>query len=590
MARQHQDVSVLFVVLTLSILCKFQGKSEQILSKTIFTQDSIYTARISRFPSKIITFRFSILCVSMNTSLDMKIQTRKPSANQKCFQRNYGQFANKDMVMRCFGYTNPAFSGKKKYNCTRISENKERSVHLCSGVKTIQDYKPRSYFLSFSFGCRRLNEYKQLSIGHLQFNISVIYQSNNSRCIFVGLRPQLKDIERDISNHTVSTLPNLVGHDTWDEVAEWLQYVNILRKTSTLHSKRCFLYFTTFFYHLLVPQCNSGKVTHPCKEMCFELFYRCWDILFAPLLKNISLLKTKDHSSSPTKREEIMLKEIDCSYLPSNRDSCFNKPLTCDKPKAVTSAVSTYSSQFNGSFFPGFTVKYECKNGTQIESGNNTVVCLSSGEWSKPPKCSPTTSAPVAITASVFIVALCVFLSTLLIANYKYTQKRTHTIFKRNKTFDAFVSCNFDAHHNYVIETLLPEFEERSDPPFKLCYHERNFTLGHYATRNVQSAIQNSNSAIFLIGKNFLKSGMCVKEYEDSTTENIRDPSFRLFVIMMEPVEDLKNVHKELIDYIQQRTYAKVEDPDKFERIMKYLRMLRGADKEEDPENVKLLL
>ena len=104
--------------------------------------------------------------------------------------------------------------------------------------------------------------------------------------------------------------------------------------------------------------------------------------------------------------------------------------------------------------------------------------------------------------------------------------------------YDAFV-CYDLADDDFAHRTLIDELEEKQDPPFKLCIHKRNFKPSYTIKWNIWNAIKNSNSAIIVMSQNFVDSMWCRDEFEGCYVENLEDPAFRLFVILMQPIQTL---------------------------------------------------
>ena len=81
----------------------------------------------------------------------------------------------------------------------------------------------------------------------------------------------------------------------------------------------------------------------------------------------------------------------------------------------------------------------------------------------------------------------------------------------------------------------MTELEEKYNPQFKLCMHDRDFTPGKQILENIQEARENSNSAIIVMSQHFVESDWCIGEFTQCYTENMKDPAFRSFVIMTQP-------------------------------------------------------
>ncbi len=257
-----------------------------------------------------------------------------------------------------------------------------------------------------------------------------------------------------------------------------------------------------------------------------------------------------------------------CEFLPSqaNNDTpCYYMQTECKSLPQIENAHPINQSLEGNLTFPArTTIVYLCNIEKHSLQGNKEVSCLYSGEWSDPPVCK----AELSLMSPMFFLLCFLLIGITLLLLFGFTlwlrctleQNKKRNAPKRNKTFDAIVSCSFDEQHNFVVETLLPHFEEISRPPFLLNYHERDFYLGAKIMDNIQDAIENSNSAIFLICQKFIESKWCREEFERCYEESKKDPDFKLFLIMMEVVDTLENVPRVLERFLKSRTYAKVED------------------------------
>ena len=149
-------------------------------------------------------------------------------------------------------------------------------------------------------------------------------------------------------------------------------------------------------------------------------------------------------------------------------------------------------------------------------------------------------------------------------------------ILPREREYDAVVFYDFDHDNEFVTNTILPALEETHDPPFKLCFSDRDFLLGVSIRDNIDQAINSSNSAIIIISQAYLDSLWCTREFQQARLENIRDPAFKVFVIMMQPEHTLTNkpsfMNREL-DYYGLKLDS--HDPRLFEKISTNLTEVR---------------
>ena len=170
---------------------------------------------------------------------------------------------------------------------------------------------------------------------------------------------------------------------------------------------------------------------------------------------------------------------------------------------------------------------YSCENETETDDNKNIVTCLYSGKWSKPPQCKPKANPkskslnPLIVTIPVLGVPF--VLITIMYCLFKCKTNRKNIPLFRNKIFDAFVSY---------------------------CYEE---TDAQFAIKN--NAIKNSNSAIIVMSQDYVDSLWCKEEFEQCYMEHMKDPAFKLFVIMMQPADSLENTSLYMDNFFVQKTY-----------------------------------
>ncbi len=179
-------------------------------------------------------------------------------------------------------------------------------------------------------------------------------------------------------------------------------------------------------------------------------------------------------------------------------------------------------------------MNYTC-NAEFLLQGDSSVTCSYTGEWSDAPHCVPIGSSPLPVTLAVFVIPASVLLSLVIWYNWKMSSPPT---MKRNRNYDAFVCYQFDANHDFVMNTLKPNLE----PQFKLFIHSFDFVPGIDIFENIENAVQNSNCAIILLWQEFVNSQWCREEFNFCCIENQNDPAFKNLVILMQPASFFQNI------------------------------------------------
>ena len=143
-------------------------------------------------------------------------------------------------------------------------------------------------------------------------------------------------------------------------------------------------------------------------------------------------------------------------------------------------------------------------------------------------------------------------------------------LLKRKREFDAFAVYHFDSDDDFVVNTLIPQLEEITN--LKLKIHSRDFEPGLKIEENIKDAIMTSNNAIILVSAGFTTSRWCADEFTHCYIEHVEDPSFKLFIILMEPVRDLPDLPLYMKKLLNEQTYLELQDPDLFTKLSRYLK------------------
>ena len=474
----------------------------------------------------------------------------------------------------------------------------------CRGRVTVQDYIPRNFYLTFGFHC----DWPRIhSLQGLKYNISFSKQSNEtSGCIYhsVGYKSAICD-----KLFPQTYLPNLIGDETLDQVLEYLIRFRRLQGLIAVDGT-CHQHFSEALCYISLPKCDpvTKQVIHPCKEMCRDIVEGCWKKwlhLIAKMEPGFSLSRrfNFDHISSIDTHQLI-----NCDYLPAHHGSipCFYKPVTCDSPPDVTNGAALLNTTQKDVYQLHDVVQYARVNETLKMVGNESAVCLYSGQWSTPPTCQAVKEVknyvmnPIYVLVPILLVPLIIL---ILVAGIKFRRKsfpdlndelkqpdnflievidnNLHLLPSRRRRerdgeFDIFVVYRFDTEHNFVVNSLIPELEEVRG--FRLNIHFKDFQPGRNIEDNIEDAMKSSNNAIILVSNGFMNSDWCVKEFTHCYIKHVEDPSFKLFLIMMKPVRELPQLSLNMNDLIRKQTYLECTDHNLFTKLVKCLRPENDAD------------
>ena len=435
----------------------------------------------------------------------------------------------------------------------------------CAKRVTLQDYIPRKFGFSLGFSCK---DAITKSLKGTTFELDVFSQRNETSCL------AMPDTSVNCSRfHSLVSFPNLLG-ESRSVAPYWFK-----RFFKTLHqikfSTDCYVHLEEFVCNIYFPQCDpqARVIIVPCREMFEELEMGC---MIGSLVVDILTATT--------------LGTYDNDYFPSidGNISCFYKPVICGTPPNATDGISGYNA--SGIYYGGSELKYSCGDESSVISGNRTVTCLYNGLWSFLPVCArPDGKYLLIILLPVLsVVAICVLLAAMVVICIQKRKKRVrdqHLHLTRMKDFDAYICYDFDGNHDFVMDTILPAFEENLDPPLKLCIHSRDFDPGVAVFENIHKAISQSDSAIIIMSQEFINSLWCKKEFEQCFIENMNDPAFKLFLIMMQPADTLEHLTEYMTSFITQKTYLERDDPNLVGKISDYLKMVKQRREDQKGED-----
>ena len=70
-----------------------------------------------------------------------------------------------------------------------------------------------------------------------------------------------------------------------------------------------------------------------------------------------------------------------------------------------------------------------------------------------------------------------------------------------------------------------------------------------------------------------------MEEFEDCYIENMKDPAFKLFVILMNPADILNITNEYIHSFFAKKTYLERDDPKLFKKIAEYLIQVKQIQK-----------
>ena len=316
-----------------------------------------------------------------------------------------------------------------------------------------------------------------------------------------------------------------------------------------------------------------------CKEMCYDFKEAC-AIDFQPMVNVI------DCHSIPYSKETS-----NCVYM---EVFCINPPVQIPNGPDTNPVNST--------------LKYTCPIGMQPANENQNVTCLFSGEWTEIPEYTLAMEVKILFAVSVATICFCWIKKRY----YPYNQE-SHFV-RRKRKYDAFVQHShaaddeafivdvllpnlepdqnsqfklfwqYDAFVQYSVATddeafvtdvLLPNLEPEQNSQFRLFLPNRDFLLGNYISSNIETAIANSNATIILLSQDYIDSPWCTYGFNSCLKEHNNDNAFKLFVILMQPIEELR-LTPEMDRFLNTTAYLERHNPQLVQILKDLLADLRG--------------
>ncbi len=590
------------------------------VSKSVSDQ-RFYFHEFSTHPSLMARVVYKITTLENSPLFDIYTGDSQPSVEKKCSSRIFGQLANSDLHRNL----------SRGQNGCRYILNSSKILE-CTGEIEILDYMPRSYSFSLGFLCGTSG-----SLTNVTLVVALVDQKNRTECIpntnrFCSalyphiLLPSLmgdtsiKSADERFSSsflYLFSTAEE-EGVSCYQHALSTRCYLFLPRcdsKNSTIVplcleaceeaiqacSNVVDVHLTRKFYNKLSEMFNCSYLPSNKNENvpCFYKKVTCGPppevpgaqmVLTTPdqVGNNLSAENYSLHSEVSVSCMETFVKTgndtMRCEYSGSwsQPPKCVQKP--CGPPPEVPGAqlfltipadeIGNNLSAENYSLHSEVFVS--CME-TLETIGNNTMRCEHSGSWSQPPNCVQKQRSTRLLMKILLPCAATLLVVLIIFAAVKYKTRERKKGSKRNKSFDAFVCYAYhepDLH--FAENTIRVTLEENHNPPFKLCIHRRDFIPGRDIMWSIRNAIRNSNSAIIVMSQEYINSLWCKEEFEQCYVEHMKDPAFKLFVILMQAKDSLENTCDYMESFFEKKTYLEFNDPRKFEKIARDLRQVKG--------------
>ncbi|XP_023243402.1 uncharacterized protein LOC111641461 [Centruroides sculpturatus] len=119
------------------------------------------------------------------------------------------------------------------------------------------------------------------------------------------------------------------------------------------------------------------------------------------------------------------------------------------------------------------------------------------------------------------------------------------------KKYDAFV-C-----YHSSDSVLAMEMVDRLEPTYRLCVHERDWLAGCPISENIVHSVLNSRRTVILLSRQFLDSMWFSVEFRVAYNRMMEDQAYRLVLVLVEELENSKELEDDLRRLLSTRTYLK---------------------------------
>ena len=173
------------------------------------------------------------------------------------------------------------------------------------------------------------------------------------------------------------------------------------------------------------------------------------------------------------------------------------------------------------------------------------------------------------LLALILIVGIILYKYHREVKVFMYTRFNRHP-FDRiddsdpNKIYDAFVSFNGND-FDWVVNTLQERLENH-DPPYKLCFHHRDFPAGAPIVENIFKSVDQSKRMLVVLSSSYAKSDWCLMEFREAHRKVLEDRMKYLIVILFDDV-DTTELDEEFKLYLRTNTYLSVSDKRFWEKL-----------------------
>ena len=149
-----------------------------------------------------------------------------------------------------------------------------------------------------------------------------------------------------------------------------------------------------------------------------------------------------------------------------------------------------------------------------------------------------------------------------------------------SKIYDALLSYSKDD-LPWVVDTLLKGLETQ-DPPYKICFHHRDFLVGAAIEENILKSVDQSKRMLMVLSPSFARSEWCLLEFRAAHRKVLEDRMNYLIIILFDDV-DVAELDDEIKLYMRTKQYVRVGDKNFWQKL--YYAMPQRNQARESLEN-----
>uniref|UniRef100_A0A336KG74 CSON010439 protein n=1 Tax=Culicoides sonorensis TaxID=179676 RepID=A0A336KG74_CULSO len=250
--------------------------------------------------------------------------------------------------------------------------------------------------------------------------------------------------------------------------------------------------------------------------------------------------------------ENNLIQEIDVNVLHKFAVMGTKLKLSGNPIKCICEKAKMYETIISLHYLISDFDKMTCSDGTPFYP--NRELCISS-----------TTIlsyiAIVILSLATIILGICLKY-TLEVKVYVYSRGWFPKYFRPESDntickYDAFLS--FSGKDEIFVFQILKLLEEDQNPPFKVCYHHRDWKIGELIDRQIIKSVEESRKTIIVLSHHFLASHWANMKFTTAHYKILEEKSPKILLILHGDIETA-DLGPELKSYIKTTTYLKSDD------------------------------